>query len=97
MQCSLDSGLVVVVFIVACLLWVVCLLLFYEFEDICDKIQLKSNESNMVIINMSLYKSLGVASFVTVSFMVKFGWLRGTHNSPLITTKNEANATLANE
>ena len=48
MQCSLDSGLVVVVFIVVCLLWVVCLLLFYEFEDICDKIKLKSNESNMV-------------------------------------------------
>ena len=49
MQCSLDSGLIVVVFIVACLLWVVGLLLFYEFEDVCDKMKLQANDTNMVI------------------------------------------------
>lgn len=49
MQCSLDSGLVVVVFIVGCLLWVVGLLLFYEFEDVCDKIRFRANDSNMVM------------------------------------------------
>ena len=48
MQCSVDSGLIVVVFIVACLLWVVGLLLFYEFEDVCDKFKFGANESNMV-------------------------------------------------
>ena len=49
MQCSLDSGLIVVVFIVACLLWVVGLLLFYEFEDVCDRIKFQANDTNMVI------------------------------------------------
>ena len=57
MQCSVDSGLIVVVFIVACLLWVVGLLLFYEFEDVCDKFKLGSNESNMVSRSSSARRS----------------------------------------
>ena len=49
MQCSLDSGLVVVVFIVFCLLWVVGLLLFYDFENVCDKNFVKTNDSDSMV------------------------------------------------
>ena len=52
MHCSVDSGLIVVVFIVGCLLWVVGLLLFYEFEDVCDKFKFGANDSNMVRVNI---------------------------------------------
>ena len=49
MHCSLDSGLVVVVFIISCLLWVVGLLLFYDFGNICDKAAAKTNDSTSVV------------------------------------------------
>ena len=52
MQCSLDSGLIVVVFIISCLLWVVGLLLFYDFGNICDKAAAVSNDSSMVRLNV---------------------------------------------
>ena len=52
MQCSLDSGLIVVVFIISCLLWVVGLLLFYDFGNICDKAAAVSNDSSMVRLNI---------------------------------------------
>ena len=49
MHCSLDSGLVVVVFIVCCLLWVVGLLLFHDFGNICDRTAAKTNDSTSVV------------------------------------------------
>ena len=57
MDCSLDSGLVIVVFIVSCLLWVVGMLLFYDFE-VCEKYNLSSNDSAMVRLFESLFKTL---------------------------------------
>ena len=51
MHCSLDSGLVVVVFIVCCLLWVVGLLLFHDFGNICDRAAAKTNDSTSVVMN----------------------------------------------
>ena len=49
MHCSLDSGLVVVVFIVCCLLWVVGLLLFHDFGNICDRAAAKINDSTSMV------------------------------------------------
>ena len=37
MGCGVDSGLVVVVFIVMVLVMVCMMLLFYNFHDVCDQ------------------------------------------------------------
>ena len=57
----MDSGLVVVVFIISCLLWVVGLLLFYDFENICDKAAARGNDSSsMVISNVGFQLALSI-------------------------------------
>ena len=45
MDCSVDSGLVIIVFITLVLLWVVGMLLFYDFEDVCQKYNPLTNAS----------------------------------------------------
>ena len=45
MDCSADSGLLTVVFITLVPLWVVGMLLFYDFEDVCQKYNPLANAS----------------------------------------------------
>ena len=47
MDCSVDSGLVIVVFITLVLLWVVGMLLFYDFEDVCQKFNPLTNTTTV--------------------------------------------------
>ena len=47
MSCSLDSGLLVVLIILTALLLCVAILLFYDFENVCE-FSSKNNYTNMV-------------------------------------------------
>ena len=76
MHCSVDSGLIVVVFIVGCLLWVVGLLLFYEFEDVCDKFKFGANDSNMVRVNIKCPDLTFLQLRLSTKYQSTFHWGR---------------------
>ena len=52
MSCSLDSGLLVVLIILTALLLCVAILLFYDFENVCE-FSAKNNYTNMVSLKHS--------------------------------------------
>ena len=52
MSLSLDSGLCVVLIILTALLLAVAVLLFYDFENVCEN---KNNVTNMVKIPFNLF------------------------------------------
>ena len=54
MNCYLDTGLCVILIILSALLSVVLVLLFYDFENVCEHSSLGSNLSTMVTIFISL-------------------------------------------
>ena len=77
MHCSLDSGLVVVVFIISCLLWVVGLLLFYDFENVCDKAAARGNDSSsMVIFYFGFQLDLYIKDSISLIYFKSFVYLQ---------------------
>ena len=56
MTCSLDSGLCVVLIILTALLMAVAVLLFYDFENVCENA--KNNITNMVSTYLNYISSI---------------------------------------
>ena len=88
MDCSIDSGLVIVVFITLVLLWVVGMLLFYDFEDVCHKY---NPITNISMVRFNLWKRLFAGTLYIVGGVRKRGcWLGSPGPIKLIASRRLA-------